>query len=151
MISGLETIKSVMGKPQLSRLQRATAAVFVDPALVEYAVRVSNATRDLRAIGLDDMAGYVTYGVSPRASIYMVMAAQALALVRDRSYVLPEDVQDLAPDVLRHRLVLSFEALGDNVTADDVLNAILAKIPLPEVVLRERGTSDGEQWAEPSP
>jgi MoxR-like ATPase len=151
MISGLETIKSVMGKLQLSRLQRATAAVFVDPALVEYAVRVSNATRDLRAIGLDDMAGYVTYGVSPRASIYMVMAAQALALVRDRSYVLPEDVQDLAPDVLRHRLVLSFEALGDNVTADDVLNAILAKIPLPEVVLRERGTSDGEQWAEPSP
>ena len=68
------------------------------------------------------MARYVTYGVSPRASIYMVLAAQALALVRGRDYALPEDVFALAPDVLRHRLVLSYEALGDNVTSDDVID-----------------------------
>jgi MoxR-like ATPase len=90
------------------------------------------------------MARYVTYGVSPRASIYMVLAAQALALVRGRQYALPEDVHSVAPDVLRHRLVLSYEALGDDVTAEDVLGAILAAIPLPEVVLRDRGAFSGQ-------
>jgi MoxR-like ATPase len=82
------------------------------------------------------MAHYVTYGVSPRASIYMIAAAQALALVRGREYLLPEDVRTIAPDVLRHRLVLSYEALGDDVDADDVVTAILARVPMPEVVLR---------------
>jgi MoxR-like ATPase len=97
------------------------------------------------------MARYVTYGVSPRASIYMVLAAQALALVRGRGYALPEDIYAIAPDVLRHRLVLSYEALGDNVTAENVLEAILARIPLPEVVLRDRGvaTGDDRKWAPP--
>jgi MoxR-like ATPase len=151
MISGLETVQSVMDATQLAALQRATQTVFVNPALIEYAVRVSSATRNLSSIGLHDMAGYVTYGVSPRASIYMVMAAQALALVRGREYVLPEDVLALAPDVLRHRLVLSYEALGDNVTAEDVLSAILAKVPLPEVVFRERsGPVDERTWAAPA-
>ncbi len=142
LIGGLETVQRIMGAPQLSALQRATQAVFVDPALIEYAVRVSNATRDLRAVGLGDMARYVTYGVSPRASIYMILAAQALALLRGRGYALPNDVFSVAPDVLRHRLVLSYEALGDNVTSEDVLGAILDRIPLPEVMLRDRG---GEQ------
>jgi MoxR-like ATPase len=118
--------------------------VFVDPSLIEYAVRVSSATRDLPSIGLHDMARYVTYGVSPRASIYMVLAAQALALVRGREYALPDDVHSVAPDVLRHRLVLSYEALGDDVTAEDVLGAILAAVPLPEVVLRDRGAFGGQ-------
>ncbi len=150
MVSGLEAVQSVLGAQQLSALQKATQAVFVDPALIEYAVRVSNATRDLSSVGLHDIARYVTYGVSPRASIYMVLAAQALALVRGREYALPEDVYSVAPDVLRHRLVLSYEALGDNVTAEDVLGAILANIPLPEVVLRDRGTVvDDRTWAPP--
>jgi len=151
MIAGLESVQSVMDAQSLSTLQKATQAVFVDPALIEYAVRISSATRDLPSIGLDDMAHYVTYGVSPRASIYMVLAAQALALVRGRQYALPEDVRSVAPDVLRHRLVLSYEALGDNVTPEQVLGAILARIPLPEVVLRERiGASGGDRkWAAP--
>jgi MoxR-like ATPase len=150
MVSGLETVQSVLGAPQLSALQRATRSVFVDPALIEYAVRVSNATRDLPSVGLPDMARYVTYGVSPRASIYMVLAAQALALVRGREYALPEDVYGVAPDVLRHRLVLSYEALGDNVSPEDVVGAILANVPLPEVVLRDTGTSTGDwKWAPP--
>jgi MoxR-like ATPase len=151
MVSGLETVQSVMGAEHLSALQKASQAIFVDPALIEYAVRVSSATRDLSSVGLHDMAGYVTYGVSPRASIYMILAAQALALVRGREYALPEDVHSVAPDVLRHRLVLSYEALGDNVTSEDVLGAILAKVPLPEVVLRASGAVaiDDRAWAPP--
>ncbi len=149
MIHGLERVQSVLGAQQLSALQRATQRVFVDPALIEYAVRVSNATRDLSSVGLADLARYVSYGVSPRASIYMVLAAQALALVRGREYALPEDVHSVAPDVLRHRLVLSYEALGDDVTAEHVLEAVLGKIPLPEVVLREQRSADERTWAPP--
>jgi MoxR-like ATPase len=156
MVSGLERAQSVLGATQLSALQKAAQAVFVDPSLIEYAVTVSNATRDLSSIRLGEMARYVTYGVSPRASIYMILAAQALALVRGREYALPEDVYSVAPDVLRHRLVLSYEALGDNVSPDHIVRAILANIPLPEVVLRERGatvgtggTGDDWKWAPP--
>jgi len=150
MIRALEKVQTVMGVHQLSALQRASKAVFVDPALIEYAVRVSNATRNLPSIGLSEMARYVTYGVSPRASIYMVMAAQALALVRGREYALPEDVRSVAPDVLRHRLVLSYEALGDNVGTEEILTAILGRVAMPEVVLRERNGTDGDRtWPAP--
>ena len=137
MIAGLEDVHEVMDVQQLRALQKAVSTVFVDPGLIEYAVRVSTGTRNPSAIGLQDLARYVTYGVSPRASIYMVMAAQALALVRGRQYVLPEDVRSMAPDVLRHRLVLSYEALADDVSADHVVDAILRRIPVPDVVLRD--------------
>jgi MoxR-like ATPase len=155
MITGLETIQSVLGATQLSALQKETRNVYVDPSLIEYAVKVSSATRDLTAVGLGDMAAYVTYGVSPRASIYKVMAAQALALMRGRDYTLPEDVYAVSRDVLRHRLVLSYEALGDNVTAEDVLGAILAQVPLPQAsaAAEERSTParkvDDRAWAPP--
>ncbi len=137
MIAGLEDIHEVMDAQQLRSLQKAVQTVFVDPKLIEYAVRVSMATRDPAAVGLGDLARFVTYGVSPRASIYMVLAAQALALVRGRQYVLPEDVRAMAPDVLRHRLVLSYEALSDDVSADHVVDAILRRVPVPDVVLRD--------------
>jgi len=151
MIAGMEAIDSVMDAQQLSALQKATQGVFVDPALIEYAVRVSAATRNLPSVGLPDMVRYVTFGVSPRASINMVLAAQALALVRGRNYALPEDVAAVARDVLRHRLVLSYEALGDNVTVEQVLDAVLSRIRLPEVVLRERtAPGDESRWAPPS-
>jgi MoxR-like ATPase len=87
-------------------------------------------------VGLSELSAYVTFGVSPRASINMVIAAQALALVRGRSYVLPEDLLTMAPDVLRHRLVLSYEALADDVTAQYVIDAVLGAIPVPDVILR---------------
>ncbi|HTJ74670.1 MAG TPA: AAA family ATPase [Acidimicrobiales bacterium] len=159
MMVGLDAVQAVLGAPELSALQRLTRTVFVDPSLIEYAVRVSAATRNLPSAGLNEMAGYVTYGVSPRASIYMVLAAQALALLRGRDYTLPEDVRSVAPDVLRHRLVLSYEALGDGVTAEDVLRAILARIPAPEGSGRDRGgptgnrapasITDDRKWAPP--
>jgi MoxR-like ATPase len=136
MVAGLETVHEVMTAQQLRDLQRAVRSVFVDPSLIEYAVAVSSATRNPSQIGLPNLSGYVTYGVSPRASINMIIAAQALALVRGRLYVLPEDVRTIAPDVLRHRLVLSYEALADNVTPQMVIEAVLRRVPVPDVVLR---------------
>jgi len=138
MTGTVEPTQMVIDTAQLSALQRAADAVFVDPALIEYSVRVVGATRHAASLGLDDIAGYITYGASPRASINMILAAKALAFVRGRDYALPGDVRDLALDVLRHRVVLSYEALADNVSADDVLTRILATIPLPVVPLRER-------------
>jgi MoxR-like ATPase len=137
MIAGLEHVGKVMGAERLRTLQKAVRTVFVDPALIEYAVRVASATRAPSSAGLQDLARYITYGVSPRASIYMVMAAQALALVRGRQYVLPEDIRTIAPDVLRHRLVLSYEALGDDVGVHQIVDAILRTVPVPDVVLRD--------------
>ena len=136
MITGLEQVQEVLGGDRLRHLQNAVRTVYVDPGLIEYAVRVAAGTRQPGSVGMHDMARYVTYGASPRAPISMIMAAQALALVRGRDYVLPEDARAIAPDVLRHRVVLSYEALADNVTADDVVSGILARIPMPEVVLR---------------
>ena len=123
---------------QLTALQRAADAVFVDPALIEYAVKLSNATRDLGSVGLGDLAPYVTYGASPRASINLILAGRALALVRGREYALPQDLQEIAHDVLRHRLVLSYQALGDGIGADAVVDRVLAAVPVPELALRER-------------
>ncbi len=150
MLGVLDTVQRVMTRTQLLALQEAVRSAFVDPALIEYGIRLARATRNPASVGLRDLARYITYGVSPRASIYMAQAARALALVRGRNYALPEDVQSLAPDVLRHRLVLSYEALGDNVTPDDVVRAILAAIPLPEVVLRDAGVlNDHQRWKPP--
>ena len=147
MTAALETVQRVMDAPQLIALQRAADAVFVDPALIEYSVRVAGATRNLAALGLNDVARYVTYGASPRASINMILAGRALALVRGREYALPPDVRDVAHDVLRHRLVLSYEALADNVTSDDIIDRILSTIPLPDIVLRDRRLQQHQQPA----
>jgi MoxR-like ATPase len=138
MTAALERVQRVIDSTQLVRLQRAADAVYVDPALIEYAVRITGATRNLGALGLGDLARYVTYGASPRASINLILAGRALALVRDRDYALPPDVRDVAHDVLRHRFVLSYEALADNVTPDHIIDRILDVIPVPEIVLRER-------------
>ncbi len=92
-----------------------------DPALIEYAVRLVTATRQAEGLGLSELEPYIMFGASPRASINLILTARALAFVRGRAYALPQDVQDMALDVMRHRLVLSYEALSDNVTSDDLL------------------------------
>ncbi len=139
MVAGLETVHRTMSVEQLRQLQQAVRTVYVDPSLIEYAVAVSAATRAPDTVGLVELSPYITFGVSPRASINMVIAAQALALVRGRQYVLPEDVLTMAPDVLRHRLVLSYEALADDVTAQHVIDAVLQAIRVPDVILRTVG------------
>jgi len=128
----------VLTTDELRSLQQATDRIYVDPSLLEYAVRLVTATRDPAAEGLRDLARYITFGASPRASINLILTARALAFVRGRDYVLPQDVRDMVLDVMRHRVVLSFEALSDDVSSDAILGAILARIPVPVVPLRER-------------
>ncbi len=148
MTGRLEPVRKVIETGQLLDLQQAADDAYVDPALIEYAVKLVTATRDPRSVGENDIGRYVLYGASPRAAINMILAAKALAFVRGRTYCLPEDVYDLALDVMRHRLVLSYEALADGVTADDVLNRLLARVAVPQVPLRERLT--GTDHAGPS-
>jgi MoxR-like ATPase len=141
MISAPEAPAAVIDTDALLAFQRAADAVYVDPQVIEYAVRLSGATRDLAAAGLPDLARYVTFGASPRASINMVLGAKALAFLRGREYTLPADVRELARDVLRHRVVLSYEALADDVSPDDLLDPVVASVPLPEVDPAGRGAA----------
>ncbi|MEZ5232776.1 MAG: AAA family ATPase [Acidimicrobiia bacterium] len=156
MMGAPERIEAVIDPPRLVALQQAAAAVYVDPALIEHAVRLTAATRDPAGAGLGELARAVTYGASPRASINLVLAARALAFVRGRGYALPEDVRDLAADVLRHRLVLSYEALAEGIGADDVVARVLAALPAPALVAADRPArrpvdpTDERLWAPPS-
>jgi MoxR-like ATPase len=138
MTGALQAVQKVLTTDELLVLQREAAAVYVDPALIEHTIKMVNATRAPREVGLGDLTPYITFGASPRASINLILAARALAFVRGRGYVLPQDVLDLALDVMRHRVVLSYEALSDNVSADDLLKKILERLPAPEVPLHER-------------
>ena len=133
MISALETPGPVIDNATLLDFQRAADAVYVDPQIITYAVRLSTATRDLAAAGLPDLARYVSFGASPRASINIALGAKALAFLRGRDYALPADARELARDVLRHRIVLSYEALADDVSPDDVLDPLVTTVPLPEI------------------
>jgi MoxR-like ATPase len=128
--------EQVIDPAELVRLQGVASRVFVHHALVDYVVRLVVATRSPAEHGLDDVAGWVAYGASPRASLGIVAAARALALVRGRDYVLPQDLMDVAPDVLRHRLVLSYDAVADAVPMDHILSRVLQTVPLPQVSSR---------------
>ena len=116
---------------QLAALQAECRRVYVDPSLVQYAVRLVSSTRQPAQHGLQALARFITYGASPRATINLTEGARALAMLRGRSYALPEDMADLVPDMLRHRLVLSYEALAEGLTADALIGQIMAKVPAP--------------------
>ncbi len=133
----LEGVQKVLTTDQLVALQQKADRVYVDPALIEYAVRMVTATRQPKEFGLKEIERYIMFGASPRASINLILTARALAFVRGRDYALPQDVLDMALDVIRHRLVLSYEALSDNVTSDMLLQKILDRIPIPVVPLHE--------------
>ena len=131
-------IQRIIDPETLVGLQRQADRVYVDPSLIEFAVNLAHASREPARIGLTDLARYVTFGASPRSSISLVLAGRALAYLRGRDYVVPEDLTDLALDVMRHRLVLSYEALSDEVTPDLILAKILANTPIPEPAGRNR-------------
>jgi MoxR-like ATPase len=135
--------ETVLGPGELLRMQKAASSVFVHHALVDYVVRLVVATRTPREHGMDDVASWVSYGASPRASLGLIAASRALALVRGRDYVLPQDVLDVTADVLRHRLVLSYDALADGVPADHVVKRIVQTVPLPQVAPRQRAGGFG--------
>ena len=148
MTSAIEATSRVIEPDQLRQYQRAADAVYVDPTVIEYAVRLATATRDPAAIGKPELARYLSFGASPRASINLVLGAKALAFLRGREYALPGDIRDLARDVLRHRIVLSYEALADGVSPDDLLGPVLEAVPLPDLPLRERGAPpSGQTWS----
>jgi MoxR-like ATPase len=117
---------------QLSALQRECRSLYVDPSLKQYAVRLASATRDPDRYGIAGLAKYLSFGASPRASINLIEGARALAFLRGRTYVLPADVTDLVPDVFRHRLVLTYEALAEATTADQLIHRIMQHLPAPD-------------------
>jgi MoxR-like ATPase len=119
MTSALTEAQKIITTDQLVELQKKVDQVYVDPVLMEYAVKIVTATRKPKEVGEGDLARYIMFGASPRASINLILTARALAFVRGRSYVLPQDVLDMALDVIRHRLVLSYEALSDNISSDE--------------------------------
>lgn len=125
--------KPILNPAEVVRLQKVASEVFVHHALVDYVVRVISATRNPAQFGLDDVAGWISYGASPRASLGIIAASRALALIRGRDYVVPQDVLEVIPDVLRHRLVLSYDALADEVSPEDIITKILQTVGLPQV------------------
>jgi MoxR-like ATPase len=134
----------------LDRFARATSSVLVDRDIIGYAVALADATRRPAEYGLDDVEGYIEYGASPRGPIGLVQGARALALLRGRGHVAVPDVRDLAPDVLRHRLVLSYDALADDIPADDIVNRVLAAVPPPTVAPRQNAGTPAPAGAWPT-
>ena len=124
-------VTAVASMEQLYTLQQECRKVYIDPSILQYAVRLVSATRSPEKHGLKDLARLLAYGVSPRATINLAEGARALAMMRGRNYVLPQDMADLVPDVLRHRMALSYEALSEGLTADMLVGMLMAKIPLP--------------------
>jgi MoxR-like ATPase len=125
-------VAAVATTEQLSELQRECRSVYVEPSLMQYAVRLAAATRNPECYGLAELAKYLSFGASPRGPIHLIEGARALAYMRGRTYALPEDVTDLVPDVFRHRLVLTYEALTEGMTADTLILRIMQRIPSPE-------------------
>jgi MoxR-like ATPase len=141
MTTVLDAVQKVLSTEQLLGLQQATDRIYVDPALIQYSVLVVGATRTPQQFGLKELDPYIMFGASPRASINLIRSAKALAFVRGRTYALPQDVLDMTLDVLRHRIVLSYEALSDNITSDDLLSKIISRVPVPAVPLHEHSNS----------
>ncbi|HCT80101.1 MAG TPA: ATPase [Micromonosporaceae bacterium] len=127
----------MLGPDELVALQTRAENVFVHNALVDYAVRLVLATRTPADFGMPDVAQLIQYGASPRASLGLVRATRALSLLRGRDYALPQDLQDIAPDVLRHRLVLSYDALADEIAPDTIVDRVLETVPPPTVAPRQ--------------
>ncbi|MDO9437362.1 MoxR family ATPase [Hydrogenophaga sp.] len=125
------SVNAVATTDQLAALQAQCRQVYVDPSLVQYAVKLVSATRNPEKHGIKDMANLITFGASPRATIGLVEGARALAMLRGRNYALPEDMTDLVPDVLRHRVVLSYEGLSEGLTSEALIGRIMKHIPAP--------------------
>jgi len=134
-------LSQMLSLEELQALQRKAAEVYVDPALISWTVDVATATRKPREHGLDDIADYVSFGASPRGPISLVAAGRALALIRGRDYVVPADLESLVRDAFRHRLVLSYRALAEEVAPDAILDSVLAAVQMPQIDLGRTGAA----------
>jgi MoxR-like ATPase len=145
--------QQVLSLEQVAALQNEADRVYVDRAVTEYAINLVLSTRNPEQFGLADLAPLIEYGASPRASLGLVRAARALALIRGRGYAVPQDVFDVAPEILRHRLVLSYEALAQEADSDTILARVLSTVPAP-VVSPSQATTDqawtaAQHWGTP--
>ena len=134
-------LQQALSLEELQELQRHTTEIYVDPALISWTVDVATATRRPREHGLTNVADYIAFGASPRGPISLVAAGRALALIRGRDYVVPADLQALVRDAFRHRLVLSYRALAEEVQPDTILEAVLNAVPMPQIDLGRRVTA----------
>jgi MoxR-like ATPase len=137
----------VLTTDELARLQASASRVFVHHAIVDYVVRLVVATRNPGQHGMSDVAQWVSYGASPRASLGLIASGRALALLRGRDYVLPQDVLDVATDVLPHRIVMSYDAIADGITSLQAVRRVLQTVPLPQVAPRQRASGASQQLA----
>jgi len=149
------TASQVLSLEQLSGLQQAVDEVFVHHAVQDYAVRLVMATRDPEAWGVPDIAPHLALGGSPRATLGLLAAGRALALLRGRRFLIPQDVFDVAPEILRHRLILTYDALAEGISAEDVIRTLVSTVPAPHVTPRQddpqsRGAASGTgtSWGE---
>jgi MoxR-like ATPase len=141
MTTALAQPAAVVSTEQILQLRQACEGVFVDPLLVQYAVRLAAATRSPERHGIPDVAKYIVYGASPRASINLVIAGRALAFVRGRSYVIPQDLIDVVHDVMRHRIIPSYEALSDGVSTDAIIQKVMQAVPAPAQALQSHAAA----------
>ena len=124
-------VRPVLAPAQIVELQQLVRELYVDERIKDYLVELVAATRDPRAYGLPELADFVQYGASPRATLALLSTARAHAFLQGRGYVVPEDVKEIAPDVLRHRVLLTYEAEAENVSSDQVVSRILERIEVP--------------------
>jgi MoxR-like ATPase len=137
-LDGLAEVRQILDIDRLMSLRELVGSVYVDPVLSRYAVQLACATRDLGSVGLEELAPYVAFGASPRGPISLMSSARALAVIRGRDYVMPQDLRELATDALHHRIVLSYEALAADVEPGSIVEAVLEALPAPEIDLSER-------------
>ena len=153
MGSGTPTIATVLEPGDIEQLQLEADRIYVDRSVLEYAINLVVASRHPEQFGLADLRPFIEFGASPRASLGLVRAGRALALLRGRSYVVPQDVFDVAPEIFRHRLVLTYEALAHGVNAEAVLARVLSTVPAPRLTPSQSagdawygGTTDAQSW-----
>jgi MoxR-like ATPase len=130
-VEGEPAIEPVVEPDAIARARELCKRVYVDDRLKEYILDLVFATREPKRFGLDELAGLIRYGASPRASIYLVTTVRALAFLKGRGFVVPEDVKELAPDVLRHRIILTYEAEAEELTTDEVIQKVLGGVEVP--------------------
>jgi MoxR-like ATPase len=133
-------LREVLALDQLRQMQEQAQAVYVDPAVIAYAARLTAATRQPADLGLPEFKDAIAYGASPRATIHLVAAARALAFIRGRDYALPQDISELVPDVIRHRLLLSYEGIAAGVDPEHIISSLVERNPPPRIDLRDRAS-----------
>jgi MoxR-like ATPase len=141
MIGAPIEVRQVLTLKKLLEMQRDVLGIYVDPAVIQHATTLAAATRKPAEMGMAEFAGAIAFGASPRASIHLVQAARALAFIRGRSYVLGHDITDVAPEVLRHRIVLSYDGIADEVSMESIVTALLERHPAPRHDLADRVAS----------